>query len=197
MRMTQITKPAATTAELHPLIANRFSPRIYDLEKALTTSQLESLGEAFRWAPSSMNLQPWQLVFATRGSEIFNLVSEQGLTGFNQTWAPASSAYAIVLAKKPDEQREQAGIYFDVGLASQQLVLQAEAMGLKAHYMGGIVHEAIAEILGAANHWVVCVITLGYQGELEGNEPAIIEREQAERERNSAAEVYRIDSPLS
>jgi len=196
--MTKITKPAITPARLHPLVADRFSPRIYDSSQKLTEEQLASIAEAFRWAPSSMNLQPWQLVLATRGSELFDKISSAGLTGFNQRWAPNSSAYAVVLAEKPaDGAREKAEIFFDVGLASQQMVIQAEALGLKSHYMGGIVHEAIADIVAADDHWVVCVIAIGYQGDLEGNEQAIIEREESERERKAPADVYRLDEALS
>lgn len=197
--MTKITKPADTTASLNPIIANRFSPRIHDPNHVLSQSEIESLGEAFRWAPSSMNQQPWKIIFATRGSELFNQISERGLTGFNQTWAPKTSAYAVVLAKQSEDgkPRDKAATYFDLGLASQQLALQAEHMGLRAHYMGGIMHDEIAQLVGATDHWVVVVITIGLQGELEGNDEAIIERETAVRTRKPAAEIYQVDKPLS
>jgi nitroreductase len=197
--MTKINKPAETSASLNPLVANRFSPRIHDANHVLTGSEIESLGEAFRWAPSSMNQQPWKLIFATRGSELFNQISERGLTGFNQTWAPKTSAYAVVLARQTEDgkPRDKAATYFDLGLASQQLAIQAEHMGLRAHYMGGILHEEIAKIVGATDHWVVVVITIGLQGELEGNEEAIIERETAVRNRKPSVEIYQVDTPLA
>jgi hypothetical protein len=48
---------------------------------------------------------------------------------------------AVVLAAKTFEgkDRDMAETYFDVGLAASQLVTQVESMGLKAHFMGGIV----------------------------------------------------------
>lgn len=194
--MTKLDKPAITAAPIHDLIANRFSPRIYDAEATLSQEELESLGEAFRWAPSSMNQQPWQVVFVRRGSELFDAISEKGLTGFNQSWAPTASAYAVVLANQLEEDtaRDQAETFFDVGLASQQMVIQAESMGLRAHYMGGIVKDAIAELVGAEDQWVVCVITLGHQGDLEGHDAAIVERERTPRSRKDSASVYRIES---
>lgn len=196
--MTKINKPAETSASLNPLIFSRFSPRIHDPNHVLTESEIESLGEAFRWAPSSMNQQPWKLVFATRGSELFNQISERGLTGFNRTWAPKTSAYAVVLAKQSEDgkPRDKAATFFDLGLASQQLALQAEHMGLRAHYMGGILHDEIAKVVGATDHWVVVVITIGLQGELEGNDAAIVERETAVRTRKPATDIYQIDKPL-
>ena len=196
--MTKIEKPAAANATLHPIISGRFSPRIYDSTALLTQAEIESLGEAFRWAPSSNNQQPWQVVFLNRGSQLFAEISERGLTGFNQSWAPSASLYAIVLAKQLQEgqPRNQAATYFDVGLASQQMVLQAESMGLRSHYMGGIVHEEIAKILGVKDHWVVCIITIGKQGDIEAASAEVAERESAPRARRASESVYQVDAKL-
>lgn len=197
--MTKISKPALTEANLSPLIANRFSPRIHDPNHILSSSEIENLGEAFRWAPSSNNQQPWKLIFATRDSEMFQQISERGLSGFNQSWAPQTSAYAVVLARQEENgvARNQAATYFDTGLAAQQLVLQAEHMGLRAHYMGGIHHDEIAEIVGAAGHWVVCIITIGIQGNWEQADPVLIEREQSPRSRFDAKDIYLVNQRLA
>ena len=193
-----VQKPADTTANLHPLVRDRWSPRIYDPEYNLSMAELESIGEAFRWAPSSSNQQPWKLVLLTRGSELFESIASTGLTGFNQTWAPDASALAVVLAAKTFEgkDRKMAETYFDVGLASSQLVTQVESMGLKAHFMGGIVPEKITELLNVSEHAVICVIALGKQGSTLGKDEAIVSREKAPRTRNSSSDVYVIDSAL-
>ena len=193
-----VQKPADTTANLHPLVRDRWSPRIYDSEHNLGMAELESIGEAFRWAPSSSNQQPWKLVLLRRGSELFEAIASTGLTGFNQTWAPDASALAVVLAAKTFEgkERKMAETYFDVGLASSQLVTQVESMGLKAHFMGGIVPEKITELLKVSEHAVVCVIAIGKQGSTEGHEDAIVVRERAPRTRNSSSDVYLIDATL-
>ena len=193
-----VQKPADTTANLHPLVRDRWSPRIYDPEYNLSMAELESIGEAFRWAPSSSNQQPWKLVLLTRGSELFESIASTGLTGFNQTWAPDASALAVVLAAKTFEgkDRNMAETYFDVGLASSQLVTQVESMGLKAHFMGGIVPEKIREDLKEAEHEVVCVIALGKQGSILGKDEAIVSRETAPRTRNNSSDVYVVDSTL-
>ena len=193
-----VQKPADTTANLHPLVRDRWSPRIYDPEHNLSMAELESIGEAFRWAPSSSNQQPWKLVLLTRGSELFEAIASTGLTGFNQTWAPDASALAVVLAAKTFEgkDRKMAETYFDVGLASSQLVIQVESMGLKAHFMGGIVPEKIREDLKVAEHEVVCAIALGKQGSILGKDEAMVSRETAPRTRNSTSDVFVIDSTL-
>lgn len=197
--MTKISKPADTSASLSPSISERFSPRIYDTQHVISEDEIASLGEAFRWAPSSNNQQPWRVAFLRRGSELFDSVSNRGLTGFNQSWAPAASLYAVVLAHKfhEDKPRNQAATYFDLGLAAQQMVLQAESMGLRSHYMGGIVHDEISTILGADEFWVVCVIAIGMQGELESGTAETIEREQLKRTRKDSTAVYSVDSKLN
>ena len=193
-----VQKPADTTANLHPLVRDRWSPRIYDPEHNLGMAELESIGEAFRWAPSSSNQQPWKLVLLRRGSELFEAIASTGLTGFNRTWAPDASALAVVLAAKTFEgkDRRMAETYFDVGLASSQLVTQVESMGLKAHFMGGIVPEKIIELLNVSEHAVICVVAIGKQGSTEGHEDAIVARERAARSRNNPSDIYLIDATL-
>lgn len=188
-------KPAITESELHAPIAERWSPRVYDPGHLLTSEELTQIGEAFRWAPSSNNQQPWKLVLLSRDNKLFQEVSKSGLTGFNRSWAPNASAYAVVLAAKTHEgkSRDQAATYFDVGLASSQLVIQAQAMGLSSHFMGGIVKEEIEKTLGITEHWVVCVIAIGKQGSLEGLEAPLVERENLPRTRRDATSVYEIN----
>jgi nitroreductase len=197
--MTIPQKPADTTAPLTDLIRNRWSPRIFDTEHSLSNDQIVSLGEAARWAPSSSNQQPWQVVFLTRGSALFESISTNGLTGFNQAWAPAASAYAVMLARKTekDKNRDQAGTYFDLGLASMQLVIQAESMGLKSHFMGGIVAPEIEKSLNITDHWVVCVIAIGKQTSIASSSDELKARETAERTRLSADSVYSINQALN
>ena len=185
-----VSKPANTTANLDQLIRDRWSPRIYDTSHTLSDAELESLGEAFRWAPSSSNGQPWKLVIATRGSELHTQISEQGLGGFNASWAPNAAALAIVLGEEKNSKgadRNPVDTAYDLGLASMKLIIQAESMGLKAHVMGGIDHGGIKEILNAEGHFVMVAISIGLQGSLEGQEEAIVTREKSPRERKKDA----------
>ena len=185
-----VSKPADTTAQLDQLIRDRWSPRIYDAQHELSDLELEALAEAFRWAPSSSNGQPWKLALLTRGTELHTQISEQGLGGFNASWAPNAAALAIVLGETKNAKgadRNPVDTAYDLGLASMKLIIQAESMGLKAHVMGGIDHEAIKNILGAENHFVMVAISIGAQGSTEGQEEAIVTREKAPRERKADA----------
>lgn len=196
--MTIPSKPADSVAPLNDLLVNRWSPRIFDSSHTLSSEQIASLGEAVRWAPSSNNQQPWHVVFLTRDSDLFKAVSDQGLTGFNQSWAPTSSAYAVVLGRKTqgDTPRNQAATYYDLGLASMQLVVQAQSMGLHSHFMSGIVSDQIERILNANNHWVVCVIAIGKQASTDGASQELIARETAPRTRLEPSEVYSVNTAL-
>jgi nitroreductase len=64
-------KPAATEAQLHELIANRWSPRSFNDTHNLNESEIQSLLEAARWSPSSMNAQPWRFLVGLRGDSNF------------------------------------------------------------------------------------------------------------------------------
>jgi nitroreductase len=185
-----VSKPAQTNANLDQLIRDRWSPRIYDPKHELFQADLEALGEAFRWAPSSSNQQPWKLVMVSRGTDLHAKISEQGLGGFNASWAPNASALAIVLGEirnAKGEERNRIDTAFDLGLATMKLTIQAESMGLKAHVMGGIDHEAIKNILSADDHFVMVAIAIGHQGSVDGQEQTIVAREKAPRERKSDA----------
>ncbi len=196
--MTFPTKPANSIAPLTELIQNRWSPRIFDASHTLSSEEIASLGEAVRWAPSSMNQQPWHVVFLTRESDLFTQISQHGLTGFNQAWAPACSAYAVILGRKNQGEvpRDQAATYYDLGLASMQLVIQAQSMGLHSHFMGGIIASEIERILKIKNHWVVCVIGIGKQASTQGAKQELIDRETAPRTRLEPRDVYSVNTPL-
>ncbi len=197
--MTTPNKPAASVAPLSELIQNRWSPRIFDASHTLSSEEIASLGEAVRWAPSSMNQQPWHIVFLTRESELFRQISQLGLTGFNQAWAPNCSAYAVVLGRKTqgDALRDQAATYYDLGLASMQLVVQAQSLGLHSHFMGGIIAQEIERILNVTNYWVVCVIGIGKQASTQGAKQDLVDREIAPRTRLAPEAVYSVNTPLS
>ena len=187
-----ITKDAQTIVPIAPLIASRWSPRVFDSQHELSDGDLLALGEAARWAPSSNNAQPWKLAFLKRGTPEFEVLSKQGLTGFNQTWAPSASVYAVVLADqvKPDgSDWDKAISFYNAGLMSAQVVFQAEHMGLKAHYMGGIVHDVVASQLGITKQWVVNVIALGKQASDEHSSDDLKQRERAERVRKPLEEI--------
>ena len=187
-----ISKAAETIVPISDLISQRWSPRVFDSSHELSHGDLLALGEAARWAPSSNNAQPWKFSILRRGTPEFELVSSSGLTGFNQSWAPDASAYVVVMADqiRPDgKEWDKAVAYFNAGLASAQIVFEAESMGLKGHYMGGILHDEIEAALGVTGVWVVNIIAIGRQGDVSKVSDELQQRERSERERKPLEDI--------
>jgi len=194
-----LAKPAAidpAASALHPIIARRWSTRSYDPAHELTTPDALALAEAFRWAPSSNNAQPWRLALLRRGEREFDeIMNHDGLTGVNPTWAARASALAVYLAarkRKSGEPWPQEVAWLNVGFAAQQLMLQAAALGLHTRYMGGIDREVIARVLGIDTEEYDVVVTMAI-GRLadstDGLPDEITEREQVARVRKPLAEI--------
>src|SRR5215472_3450627 len=94
-------KHAAPDHEIHELIRRRWSPRAFDASRVVARADLLRLFEAARWAPSSMNEQPWRFVVTerTRTPEPF-LALHGSLTGRNPEWAGAAPVLAMVAIRK-------------------------------------------------------------------------------------------------
>jgi nitroreductase len=84
---------------------------------------------------------------------------------------------------------DRAVAFYNAGLASAQIVFEAESMGLKSHYMGGIVHDQIEEVLGLNGVWVVNVITIGKQGDVSAVSEELQLREKSARDRKPLEEI--------
>ncbi len=190
--MTKIQKPATTSVPISELLANRCSPRVYDPTHEMTKEQVLRLAEAARWAASGNNAQPWRFGFAVRGDELFEQISSSMLSGFNAAWAPNASLYVLAFADKvraDGTEIDRHASYFNNALATSQLVFEAEAMGLKAHYMGGVNHEEILKLVGIEDAWLTCVITIGAQGDASAVSDELKQRESAPRERKALSEI--------
>lgn len=190
--MTKIQKPATTSVPISELLANRWSPRVYDPTHEMSKEQVLRLAEAARWAASGNNGQPWRFGFALRGDELFEKISSSMLSGFNAAWAPNASLYVLAFADKvraDGSEIDRHASYFNNALATSQLVFEAEAMGLKAHYMGGVNHDEILKLVGIEDAWLTCVITIGAQGDVSSVSDELKQRESTPRERKALSDI--------
>src|SRR5688500_14130423 len=146
--MTTLTKSATTEAQLHPLLAGRWSPRAFDPGYHLPDEQLTALLEAARWAPSANNTQPWRFAVARRGTDRHAAILDALAPG-NQTWAHAASALIVVATElvAADGAALPWAVY-DTGQAVAHLSLQAQHEGLVVHQMGGFARDRVAAGLG-------------------------------------------------
>lgn len=141
--------PRTPDADVQPIFLERWSPRAFS-SAPLTDAQLASLFEALRWAPSSSNEQPWTLVYATDpGSpdheRLLGLLVES-----NRVWARRAPLLIILFARRTFTRNGKPNRHhgFDAGAAWMSLALQARALGLFAHAMGGFDHERACPELG-------------------------------------------------
>jgi nitroreductase len=183
--MTAQKKTATTSAPIHNLISERWSPRAF-ASRPVEPEKLRSLFEAARWAASSYNGQPWNFIVATKDDpENYKRVLDC-FVEFNQSWAKGAPVVALSVAKlKFDHNGEpNRHAFHDVGAASATLTLQAEALGLSVHQMGGILPDKAREIFAIpAEYEAVAGIAIGYPGEAHTLPDHLKQQEVAPRER--------------
>ena len=157
--------------EIHPLIAARWSPRGF-ADRPIDPATLRSLFEAARWATSCFNEQPWRFVVADRSNpEQFNRILGT-LMPKNQEWAKTAWVLAISAGKKTfthNGSPDRFGMH-DAGSALANLMIQATAVGLHVHAMGGFDAAAARTEFGIPEDFEVgAAIAIGYKA--DGQEP--------------------------
>src|ERR1700750_482990 len=144
-------KTASTTVPVHPLLAERWSPRGFAGAHEIGDEALSALLEAARWAPSAQNSQPWRFLVTRRGEPAHDLLYA-ALAPRDQDWAGAASALILVAARTAgDDGRPQPWALYDTGQAVAALVTQAQAGGLSVPQMGGFATDAVRAGFGLAD----------------------------------------------
>ena len=177
-------KTADTAVPIHPHLAERWSPRGFDVDHTLDDAQLAALLEAARWAPSAGNSQPWRFIVGRRGDRTFHLILKSLAPG-NHEWAQYASALMVACAVVVDSDgKEQRWAEYDTGQAVAMLSVQASELGLHVHQMGGFDADAIRAAFDLpADVTPVSAIAIG-RWDPGADLPAdLAEREQAARGR--------------
>ena len=183
-------KTASTTVSVHPLLAERWSPRGFDRAHEIGGEALAALLEAARWAPSAGNSQPWRFLVARRGEPAHDRLFAALAPG-NQAWAGAASALILVAARTADDDgRPQPWALYDTGQAVAALVTQAQADGLAVHQMGGFDTDAVRAGFGLADGLTpVVVLAVGRQDSAAGLPEPLAAREAAPRTRHPVSDL--------
>ena len=186
-----MNKTAETAAPILPVLAERWSPRSFDADYVISDQDVTSLLEAARWAPSANNIQPWRYSVLKRDTELFEQLTSQSLSGFNQAWAPRASALIVVsIQTLTGDGKTNHYAPYDAGLSVANLVIQTHALGLHAHQIGGFNHETAIEILQLdADIKPVVVVAVGKVAPAENLEGGAYEREIAHRSRLNLDEI--------
>jgi|SRR6266849_563668 nitroreductase len=183
--MTALQKPAETSAPVHNLIRDRWSPRAFD-SRPVEPEKLRSLFEAARWAASSYNAQPWYFIVATKDDPDNYKKILDCFVEFNQGWAKSAPVIALSVARMKFEHNGAPNnhAFHDVGQAAANLALQATALGLQVHQMAGILPEKAREIFGIPEGYeAVAGFAIGYPGHPAGLPDQLREQEHAPRSR--------------
>lgn len=182
-------RAAPTGAEIHPLIAHRWSPRAFS-ERRVESEKLLRILEAARWAPSSYNEQPWRFMVATVDDPDW-LERLRGYLTKGNAWARRApvlmfSAYRAAFTKTGKTNRVAMR---DLGAAEQNMVLEAYHQGLIVHQMQGFDHGAVKEELLPEGFEPGAATAVGYPGDLAELSQELRERERAPRKRKPLDEI--------
>jgi nitroreductase len=183
-------KPADTQHPIHDLLKRRWSPRAFS-DQPIEAETLCMLFEAARWAPSSNNEQPWRFIVANKDNETeWNRLLACLVEG-NRKWAYRAPVLILTVASlnfQEDSTPNRHALH-DTGMAVENLVLQATALGLSAHQMAGFdVEKARADLKIPSGYEPVAMIAVGYQGDLNSLPDRLRERELQPRSRQPISE---------
>ena len=152
------------------MITSRQSDRRYD-PRPVEQEKLERIIEAARMSPSANNAQPWKFIVVTDPDLIQKIADAASakLLGMNSfvTQAPVQ---IIIVREKTDIQTRAASVMkrrdyslIDIGIASENICLQAEAEGLGSCMIGWFDERSVKKYLGIpGSKRVELIITIGY-----------------------------------
>ncbi len=174
---------------LHPLINERFSPRAFS-DRPIGDDELRLLLEAARWAPSSMNEQPWRFVIARKGEAAHELML-QSMNEGNRIWADRAPLIILNVVRQSSEKYgvPNPHAWHDLGLALAQLNFQASAMGIGLRHIAGIDPKEARVLFEVPDEFdVVGMMVLGYPGDPEQLPENLRERELKRSPRKAIGE---------
>lgn len=168
------------------LIQKRRSNRSY-ADTPIEPEKIQALFEAARWAPSSMNEQPWTYVYATKEQpELWNTLLDT-LNDGNRIWASDAPLLILSMARKKLLRNgiPNSSAVYDLGSANAFLTLQATALGLNVHQMGGYDKSVAIKTLNIPEEEFALgvMLAIGYVDSPEKLPDALREREVSPRKR--------------
>jgi nitroreductase len=173
-------------------IMKRRSGRAFS-DKPISDEMLQSILEAGRWAPSCGNTQAWNFI-VLREPEVLARAHEALSRG--NAYAKAAPVMILVAAKEDGGCPAHGLPYFamDVGLAVENMLLQAVHLGLMGHPTAGWNEEQLKEATGIPPEYrIVTVVFIGYEGDSTLLDERTREKENAPRKRRELSEIVHWD----
>ncbi len=156
--------------EMLEFILRRQSERKYK-DKPVEQEKLDRVLEAARMAPSACNAQPWKFIAVT-DKELLSRIADAAsakLLGMN-TFIGQAPVIIVIVREKPNFSSKVGGTIkskdyslIDIGIATENICLQALAEGLGTCIIGWFDEGRLRSILGIpSSKRVELIITLGY-----------------------------------
>ncbi|MCX6321339.1 MAG: nitroreductase family protein [Bacteroidia bacterium] len=152
------------------LIISRQSDRKYS-DKPVEKEKLDRIIEAGRMAPSACNAQPWKFIVVTEPMLISKIAEAASakLIGMN-TFVAQAPVQIIVVREKPNMSSKVGSTIknkdyslIDIGIASENICLQARAEGIGSCIIGWFDEKMLRKLLVIPrSKRVELIITIGY-----------------------------------
>jgi nitroreductase len=148
------------------LLEGRKATRAID-EKPVESGKINTILEAARLSASCGNNQPWRFLLLTEPAAL-----EKGREALSRGNYWAKTAPVLIFGySKPDfdcQLSDERDYYlFDLGMAVQNILLQATELGLVARPMAGFSPIKVRQAFGLADEYKAMVaIAIGYEGDI-------------------------------
>ena len=169
-------------------IMKRRSGRAFS-DKPVSDEMLNSILEAARWAPSCANTQAWNFIVLKEPDVLAQ--AHESLSKGN-AYAKVAPVMILVAAKEDGGCPAHGLPYFtmDVGLAVENMLLQAVHLGLIGHPTAGWNEDQLKALTGIpAEYRIVTVVFIGYEGDPSMLDERLQEKEKAPRTRKELSEI--------
>ena len=162
METTDRSNASFTGASFLELVKSSRSWRGYDESRRVTREELLYLVDCARFAPSSVNRQPFQYILAYEQAELDRI---QPLTGWARGLPEKHLPYPgkrptafIVIAQNTDWEADLTRFPKDVGIVAQTMLLAATSVGLGGIMIGNFSPAKLSAALALPQHLVPMLI---------------------------------------
>lgn len=184
-------RQADTSVPIHPHLAARWSPRVFDPDAVLSGEQVAALLEAARWGATWGDRQPVRFVVGfrtrTRAGQVEPDATFDALAATlkrGNSYARAASALILVCADEGPDERTRLYSVLDAGAAIANATVEAVSRELVAHPMAGFNADAAREAFGIpAEVRPLAVLAVGVLGDYATAAPELVERDSRPRAR--------------
>lgn len=134
-------------------------------EKKISMEELEKMVEATRYGASTRNAQKLRYVLINNEKickEMFSMVKFAGAIPWNPTIDEAPTAYILMCSENPLNNFTERNLYFDMGIASQNIMLIANELGYAGCIIGSYNKPEVDKLVGLPDGYIShTLISLG------------------------------------